>query len=74
MPMTFLKTTNARVFHGGRTGCECICMQKDLIDSSKTFFQAEIKAFWDKLEYVAVHQDAKAIGKFLVITFIHIVL
>jgi len=50
-------------FHGGATGCECICMQKDLIDSIKTFFQAEIKAFWDKLEHVAVCQEAEAIEK-----------
>ena len=49
-----------KYFHGGATGCECICMQKDLIDSVKTFFQAEIKAFWDKLEHVAVCQEAKS--------------
>jgi len=33
-------------FHGRPAGCECICMQNDLIDSIKTSFQAEIKAFW----------------------------
>jgi len=37
-------------------------MKKDMIDSIKTFFQAEIKTFWDKQEHVAVHQEAKAIG------------
>jgi len=61
-------------FHGGATGCECICMQKDLIDSIKTSFQAEIKAFWDKPEHVAVCQEVKKLESCLVITFIHIVL
>jgi len=38
-------------------------MHKDIIDSIKTFFEEEIKLFWDKQEHIAVHQDGKAIGK-----------
>jgi len=37
-------------------------MKKDMIDLLFKKFQAETKAFLDKLEHVAVHQEAKAIG------------
>jgi len=35
-------------FHSGPTGCQCICMHKDMIDCIKSFFEEEIKLFWKK--------------------------
>jgi len=49
-------------FHDKQVVADCICMQKNLINSIKTIFQAEIKAFWDKLEAKVIETH---FGKYL---------
>jgi len=53
-------------FHGGHIGCQCIFMQKDMIDPIK-LFQKEIQLILEKPEHIAVHQmiTGKLFGQYL---------